>query len=72
MTGDEPIAPEGFDLAEAKRAPSTTPEEDRQQCPDCGAISLSARTGKNGTASAEYDKHCDVCCAKHEEADLHE
>lgn len=51
------ITPE--ELARRKRAPSSTPDEDRPSCPKCGRNHLKFLNNKWGTANGRW--YCDEC-----------
>ena len=68
--GERPVAPgipDDFDLDAARRAPSSTPAEERERCPHCGSYNISVKTQVHGGPNKrEYDGDyfCD-CCKNH-------
>lgn len=49
-------------LQHMKRAPSTTPEEQFDRCPDCGSVQVHPKTGKpHGPEAGAGDYWCDNC-----------
>lgn len=64
------IIPDDFDWNEARVQPSTTPEDERDRCPECGSLSISPRTGRGGGQSAhpvEWNYECGVCSNRFDE-----
>lgn len=61
MTGADDsgsLVPEDFDLEAAKNAPSTTPSEERPQCPYCETATLQTAPGYRGAETKYMCKKC--------------
>lgn len=71
-TDPESLVPDGFDLEEARNAPSTTSPGDRTACPHCGSTQTSRNTRKARGRTPLGEFSCDVCRRGFDEDDLQE
>lgn len=57
----DPLIPEDFDLDAALSAPSTTPDDKRKTCPECGSIAIVRKTSAPGRRTYIDPWYCDHC-----------
>lgn len=61
MSGTDPIVPDDFDWDAARRANSTTPEDDQARCPACGPVKIHTKSRSPELRTYPGAHRCDRC-----------